>query len=112
MKYFIFFLPTLIWASTYTVTEIPPKTEEQIAWEKVKKKDGTRKEKLKEALTELTTDFDKIKIKPLTDELAAVELYEEGAARQAYNGKRYAPVISPAVLKKRKDKLYKDYGGQ
>jgi len=101
MKYLIFFLPTLIWASTFTVTEIPPKTEEQIAWEKVNKKEGTRKEKIKSALTEDTTDFDKIKIKPL-----------EGKQRQNYHGKRYAPVINETVLKKRKDKLYKEYRGE
>jgi len=112
MKYLIFFLPTLIWASTFTVTEIPPKTEEQIAWEKVNKKEGTRKEKIKSALTEDTTDFDKIKIKPLTDKLAAIELYEEGKQRQNYHGKRYAPVINETVLKKRKDKLYKEYRGE
>jgi len=110
MKYLILFLPTLIWASTFTVTKIPPKTEEQIAWEKVNKKEGTRKEKIISALTEDTTDFDIIRIKALTDKLAAVELYEEGQQRQNYHGKRYAPVIPSSVLKKRKDKLYKKYG--
>jgi len=101
--------------STYTVTGstvVLPPTAAQIAWEKVSNINApTRKGKLKIALTTDTTDYDKIKIKPLTDRLAAIELYEEGRARQEQHGKKYAPVIYQEALEKRKKKLYKSYGG-
>jgi len=109
IKYlFIFlFLPLPLLASTDTVKELSPA---EIAWKKVKTINAsTEKERMRIALTVDTTDYDVIKLSPMVDRLAVIELSEEGYARHKAAGRNYAPVIYSGAIKRRKNKLMEIY---
>jgi len=105
IKYlFIFlFLPLPLLASTDTVKELSPA---EIAWKKVKTINApTKKERLRIALTADTTDYNVIKLNPLVDRLAGIELSEEGYVRHKAAGRNYATVIYPIHRENRVERI-------